>query len=51
MKIKNIFLDKLISEITNKNMIRMNGKKNINKNIDMDLQTLKISLKVVAAIL
>lgn len=42
MKIKNIFLDKLISEITNKNMIRMFGKKNINKNIDMDLQTLKI---------
>ncbi len=41
MKIKNIPLDKLISDTTNRCMIKMFGKKNISKNNDMDIVTLK----------
>lgn len=41
MKIKNIPLDKLISDTTNRCMIKMFGNNNIQKNIDMDIFTLK----------
>lgn len=41
MKIKNIPLDKLISDTTNRCMIKMFGNNNIQKNIDMDILTLK----------
>ena len=41
MKIKNIPLDKLISDTTNRCMIKMFGNKKISKNNDMDIVTLK----------